>query len=344
MPKKAIQIRLSKKERALLVKNTKPSVQYRFVQRARVVLLAADCLTNNEIAKRVGLSFVSVCQWRSRYAKHGIVGLKDKVGRGRPKRLTHNQLLKVVEVACQKPNDGATHWSMRRLSQQLGFVKKSRLQEILHNFDLKPHQSKMWCFSSDPDYERKKADVVALYLKPPKNAFVVCIDEKPCIQALSRKRLQMIPGRVEKYSSRYKRNGTVDLFAAFRVNDGKVIGAIEQHHTGVEFLKFLKTVYGKWGKTNKLLHVVTDNYSTRDVEEVQQWLSKHPKVKFHYTPTHASWLNQVELWFSIIERQLINRGNFESKEDLTTKILGFIEKYNQRAKPFAWCYGQPLKI
>src|SRR3989344_3814877 len=167
MPKQAVAIKLSEEERGLLLENTKPSMQYRFAQRARIILLAADEYSNNDIAGRVGLSFVAVCKWRQRYAKHGIVGLKDKAGRGRPKRLTHDQMLKVVEVACRKP-DHATHWSVRRLSKELGFVKKSRLQQILKGFDLKPHQSEMWCFSNDPQYEQKKADIIGLYLNPPK--------------------------------------------------------------------------------------------------------------------------------------------------------------------------------
>lgn len=343
MPRPPIAIALSHEERKLLKDNTRPSVQHRFVQRARIVLYAAKGMSNNEIADRVGLSFVSVCQWRNRYAKHGIVGLKDQTGRGRKRRLNHDQMLKIAEVACQTPAD-ATHWSVRRLAKQLGFIKKSRLQKILKGFDLKPHQHQMWCFSNDPQYEQKKADVVGLYLKPPKNAFVVCVDEKPCIQALSRRVEKMVPGRPERRSHEYTRNGTVDLFGAFRVHDGKVIGAIEQRHTHVEFLKFLKTVYRAWGRGGKVLHIVTDNFGTRDTEEVQAWLSKHERVRFHFTPTHASWLNQIEMWFSIIERQLLDRGNFTGTDDLGFKILGYIEKYNEKSKPFAWCYGQPLKI
>lgn len=343
MPRPPISITLSREERKLLKDNTRPSVQYRFVQRARIVLYAAKGMSNNDIAKRVGLSFVSVCQWRNRYAKHGIVGLKDQAGRGRKQRLTHNQMLKIAEVACTTPKE-ATHWSLRRLANELGFVKKSRLQKILKGFDLKPHQHQMWCFSDDPEYEQKKADIIGLYLNPPKNAFVVCVDEKPGIQALSRRVEKMVKGMPELRSHEYKRNGTVDLFGAFRVHDGKVIGAIEQHHTRVELLKFLKLVYRTWSCRGKVLHIVTDNFTTRETEEVQVWLSKHKNVSFHYTPTHASWLNQIEMWFSIIERQLLKRGNFTGTADLSVKILNYIEKYNKRAKPFAWCYGQPLKI
>jgi len=344
MPKEGVPIKLNTIERNLLIENTKPHMQYRFVQRARIILLVDEGYSNNEISVRVGLSFVSVSIWRNRYAKYGIVGLKDKVGRGRPKQLTHNQILKVVEVACKKPKD-ATHWSIRRLSDELGFVKKSRLQEILKGFDLKPHQSKMWCFSNDPQYEEKKADIIGLYLNPPKNAFVVGIDEKTGIQALSRKIVAMKKGNPELYDHQYKRNGTIDLFAAFRINNGKVIGAVEKHHTAIEFLRFMKTVYKKWGRNKKRkLHIIIDNFSTHDVDEVQTWLKKHRNIIFHFTPTHASWLNQVELWFSILQRQLIKRGNFTDTKDLGKKIIKFVENYNERSKPFAWCHGEPLKI
>ena len=334
---------ITDKERKLLKENTLPSVQHRFVQRARVVLLAADGKSNSYIAEVVGLSEVSVSQWRNRYAKHGIVGLKDISGRGRKRRLTHDQMLKIIEVACQKPDD-ITHWSVRRLADKLKFVKKSRLQKLLKTFDLKPHQNKTWCFSNDPDFEAKKKDVVGLYLNPPKNAFVICIDEKPCIQALERKTLPMIQGKSELRSSEYKRHGTVDLFAAFCVNDGTALGQIEARHRGIEFLRFMKIVYGKWGRKNKEIHAVLDNLATHEVDEVEVWLQKHKKVHFHFTPTHASWLNQVELWFSILERQLLKRGNFNDTKDLSKKIMHFIDNYNKQAKPFAWCYGQPLKI
>ena len=344
MSKAGVLIKLTKNERNLLFKNTKPHMQYRFVQRAKIILLAERGYSNNDISIRVGLSFVSVSIWRNRYAKYGIVGLKDKVGRGRPKKLTHNQVLKIVEVACKKPKD-STHWSIRRLSDKLKFIKKSRLQEILKEFDLKPHQSKMWCFSNDPEYEEKKADIIGLYLNPPKNAFVVGIDEKTGIQAVSRKVLPMKKGNAELYDHQYKRNGTVDLFAAFRVNDEKVIGLVEKHHTAIEFLKFLKIVYKKWGRKKKRkLHIVIDNFSTHDVEEVQKWLNKHKNVIFHFTPTHASWLNQIELWFSILQRRIIRRGNFADTNDLGRKIIKFVEAYNKNSKPFAWCHGEPLKI
>lgn len=341
MARPAIKIVLSSRDRFLLLENTRPNVQYRFVQRAKVVLLAAEGMSNDEISRRTDLSFVSVCKWRNRYARHGIVGLKDAPGRGRKRRLTHDDILKIVQVACTTPTT-KTHWSTRRLASQVGFVKKSRLHELLKNLDLKPYQSRYWCFSNDPDFEKKKSEIVGLYLRPPKNAFVICIDEKPCIQAVSRVVRTMRQGSSEQRNHEYTRHGTVDLFAAFRVNDGKVIGKIEARHRAIEFLQFIKLVYRRWGK-KKQLHIVLDNLSTHEVADVKQWLKERKNVHFHFTPTHASWLNQVELWFAIIQAQAIRRGNFESKEDLTRKILAFINEYNRKAKPFAWTYGAPLK-
>ena len=342
MPRPPTAIHLSEKERRLLVENTRPSVQHRFVQRARVILLAAEGMSNKEIARHVGLSFVSVSVWRQRYARHGIVGLKDASGRGRKRRLTHDQVLRIATVACQPPAP-TTHWSLRRLADELQFVRKSRLHEILKGFDLQPHRSQMWCFSTDPDFEQKQADIVGLYLRPPKNALVICFDEKPCIQANEREQRPMIPGHPQQRSHEYVRHGTVDLFAAFCVNDGRVLGGIEERHRGIEFLKFMKLVYRRWGQRHRTLHIILDNLATHDVEEVKEWLKQRKNVHFHFTPTHASWLNQVELWFGIIQGQVIKRGSFTSKEDLSGKLMTFITEYNKRAKPFAWCSGDPLK-
>lgn len=341
MARPPVEIVLPSHDRKLLLENTRPNVQYRFVQRAKIVLLAADGLSNKEIAHQTNLSFVSVCKWRNRYARHGIVGLKDASGRGRKRRLTHDDILKIVETACTSPK-ATTHWSVRRLASQVGFVKKSHLHALLKDLDLKPHQSRYWCFSNDPDFEKKKADVVGLYLRPPKNAFVICIDEKPGIQATSRIVRTMQQGSSEQRNHEYTRHGTIDLFAAFRVHDGKVIGKIQAHHRAIEFLQFIKLVYQRWGR-KKQLHIVLDNLATHDVEEVKEWLKKRKNVHFHFTPTHASWLNQIELWFGIIQTQAIRRGNFTSKEDLSHKILTFIHEYNKAAKPFAWTYGKPLK-
>lgn len=216
----------------------------------------------------------------------------------------------------------------------------------MHELDLKPHQFKMWLFSSDPEFESKQADIVGLYLHPPKNALVVCLDEKTGLQANSptHDKLPMTPGRVERREFGYKRHGVLALYAALKVHEGEVFAKTEEKHTHVEFLGFLNEVYAHWGQ-DKELHIVMDNFSAHKTKEIVRWVEEHGSVHFHFTPTHASWLNQVELWFSILSRQLLSKQDFESVPDLTKQLLAFIEEYDKTAKPFAWTYkGEPLKI
>lgn len=223
----------------------------------------------------------------------------------------------------------------------------------MHELDLKPHQFRMWLFSSDPEFETGQADIVGLYIDPPKNAFVICIDEKTEKTGIQATELvhsnlpmkPMKPGRVEKREFGYKRHGTVALYAAFKVHEGKVFGKTEERHTHVKFLGFVKEVYARWGRRGKDLHFVLDNFATHKVEAVTEWVKNHPSVHLHFTPTHASWLNQIELWFSILSRQMLSKRSFKSRTDLAEQLLAFIQEYNKTCKPFAWTYkGKPLKI
>ena len=338
------QIVLSDVQKKQLQSNIKPTTQYRFVQRINIVLLAAQGLNNKQIAPKVGLSVVAVSHWRTRYAKHGMEGLKDLKRSGKPPTYSHADRLKLVDVACQPPSL-KTRWTVRELAEQTG-ISKSHLHRILHELDLKPHQFKMWLFSHDPNFETKQADIVGLYIKPPKNAFVICLDEKTGMQAVSptNKRQSMAPGCVEKREFGYKRHGVLALYAALKVHKGTVFAKTEQKHTHVEFLSFVEDVYRRWGR-KKELHFVVDNFSAHKHKDVVDWLVAHETVHFHFTPTHASWLNQIELWFSILARQLLSKRDFKSVEDLRKQVLGFIEEYNKAAEPFAWTYkGEPLKI
>jgi len=338
------QITLTKEQRDNLKENLKPTTQYRFIQRVNVILLASNGLNNKEIANKVSLSVVAVSHWRTRYAKIGIEGLNDLPRSGKPCIYGHDDRLKIVNVAC-KPPSLKTRWTVRELSKKTK-ISKSHLHRIMHELDLKPHQFRMWLFSNDPNFKEKQADVVGLYINPPKNAFVVCLDEKTGLQATSalHKKLLMLPGKVEKREFGYKRHGVLALYAALKVHEGKVFGKTEKKHTHVEFLSFVKEIYRKWGR-KKELHFVVDNFSAHKTDEVKKWLEKHKKVHFHFTPTHASWLNQIELWFSILTRQLLSKKDFKSINDLTKQVLKFIEEYNKTSKPFAWTYsGKPLKI
>lgn len=338
------QIILSEEQKQHLQANIKPTTQYRFVQRINTILLAAQGKNNKQISKKVNLSVVAVSHWRTRYAKHGIDGLKDLPRSGKPPKYDHDQRLKLIDVACQPPSLKA-RWTVRELSQKTG-ISKSQLHRILHELDLKPHQFKMWLFSSDPEFESKQADIVGLYLNPPKNAFVICIDEKTGMQAVSptNEKLPVAPGQVERREFGYKRHGVLALYAALKVHEGRVFAKTEKKHTHVEFLSFVEDVYSKWGKRREL-HFVVDNFSAHKTAEVTAWLVVHRTVHFHFTPTHASWLNQIELWFSILARQLLSKNDFKGVEDLRRQLFEFIEEYNKVATPFAWTYkGEPLKI
>ena len=335
---------LTREQKQQLKASIKPTTQYRFVQRVNVILLASEGKNNKQIARKVGLSDVAVSHWRTRFAKCGIDGLKDLQRCGKPPKYRHEERLKVIDIACQPPSL-KTRWTLRELAEKTG-ISKSQLHRIMHELNLKPHQFKMWLFSSDPEFEKKQADIVGLYLHPPKNAFVVCLDEKTGLQANSptHEMLPMMPGHVEKREFGYKRHGVLALYAALKVHEGEVFAKTEKKHTHVEFFGFLDEVYGRWGQDREL-HIVLDNFSVHKNQEVMRWVEDHKSVYFHFTPTHASWLNQIVLWFSILSRQLLSKQDFKSVPDLTRQILDFIEEYDRTAKPFAWTYkGEPLKI
>jgi transposase len=338
------QIVLSGEQKKQLQGSIKPTTQYRFVQRINAILLAAEGRNNREIAERVGLSAVAVSHWRTRFAKHGVEGLNDLPRSGKPSKYGHDERLNLINVACNPPSL-KTRWTVRELAEKTG-ISKSHLHRIMHELDLKPHQFRMWLFSSDPEFELKQADIVGLYINPPKNAFVVCLDEKTGVQAVSssHEKLPMAPGHVEKREFGYRRHGVLALYAALKVHEGRVFARAEKRHTHVEFLSFVEDVYRKWGRRREL-HFVVDNFSAHKHRDVMQWVGAHKTVHFHFTPTHASWLNQIELWFSILSRQLLSKKDFKSVEDLTKQVLSFIEEYNVAAKPFAWTYkGKPLTI
>jgi len=335
---------LSREQKRQLKASIKPTTQYRFVQRVNIILLASEGKNNKQIARKVGLSVVAVSHWRTRFAKYGIDGLNDLQRSGKPPKYGHQERLKVIDIACQPPSI-KTRWTLRELADKTG-ISKSQLHRIMHELDLKPHQFKMWLFSNDPEFEKKQADIVGLYLHPPKNAFVVCLDEKTGLQANSatHEKLPMMPGQVERREFGYKRHGVLALYAALKVHEGEVFAKTEEKHTHVEFLGFLDEVYDRWGQ-DKELHIVVDNFSAHKTSEVTSWAQEHKSVHFHFTPTHASWLNQIELWFSILSRQLLSKQDFESVSDLTRQLFAFIEEYDKNAKPFAWTYkGEPLKI
>jgi transposase len=319
----------------------------RVAERARIVLLAAEGLTGPQIAERVGCTEPTVVKWRRQYAEGGLAGLEDAPRPGGPKRvLTGDSIAEILSATVTPPPEalrgqGITHWSARRLSD---WLRRSRKLQVSHDsitrlwrrFCLAPHRTEGFRFSTDPQLEARVRDVVGLYLNPPQNAVVVCVDEKSQCQALERTQpiLPMRPGIPERQTHDYARHGVTCLFAALNTATGQVTDACYPRHRHQEFLKFLKKVAAAY--PGQALHVVCDNYATHKHSEIRAWLATNPRVTLHFTPTGCSWLNLVECFFSIITRQAIRRGSFTSVKDLVSAIGAFIDHWNDHPRPFAW--------
>jgi transposase len=318
------------------------SVRAGLAQRARIVLLAAEGESNSAIAERVGVSRPTVIGWRHRYRDRGLAGLEDEPRSGRPRHVDHRA---VVSATLRPPPKryGVTHWSTRLLARHLG-VGDATIARAWREYGVQPWRVETFKFSTDPELVAKVVDVVGLYLAPPENAVVLCVDEKSQIQALDRTApmLPMQPGLPERRTHDYVRHGTSTLFAALEVATGRVTGACKPRHRHQEFLAFLKQVARAYPEdvdehgTPIELHLVMDNYAAHKKAEVRQWLEKNPRIHVHYTPTSASWMNLVEVWFGIIERQAIHRGSYGSVKDLNAKIRAFIDGWNDRCHPFTW--------
>lgn len=342
--RRAAEVILGGEQRAELERIVRsPTSEQRLVKRARVGLLASEGLSNEEIAPLAGLSAHKVGKWRRRIAEEGLEGLADRPRAGGPRRYGHDERLRVFQTACSPPPEGETHWTVRSLASRVG-IGKSQTQAILAEADLKPHQVRSWLTSLDPDFGTKQAEVCGLYLDPPEGAIVVSLDEKTGVQAKEpiRQEIPLAPGRPARREFEYKRHGTVALLAALLVHTGEIKGSVYERNSRVEFLDFLEQLEAEI-PPDKQVHAILDNLQVHKTPEVVAWLKTHPRWHFHFTPTHASWLNQIELWFSILSRRLLRRGVFTSKDDLAAQLLAFIERYNPTAKPFAWTYaGKPL--
>ncbi|WUK77150.1 IS630 family transposase [Kribbella sp. NBC_00359] len=310
------------------------SVRAGLAQRARIVLLASQGVSNTRIAELVGVSRPTVIGWRDRYAERGLAGLDDEPRAGRPRTVDHRG---IVAATLRPPPKkyGVTHWSSRLLGRHLG-IGDATVARAWREFGVQPWRSESFRFSTDPELVAKVTDVVGLYLAPPDNAVVLCVDEKSQIQALDRTApiLPLQPGLAERRSHDYVRHGTTTLFAALEIATGQVTAACKPRHRHQEFLAFLKQVAR--AHPGRELHLVMDNYAAHKHPKIKAWLADNPRVSVHFTPTHASWMNLVEVWFSIIERQAIHRGTFRSVNDLTAKIRAFITGWNDRSHPFAW--------
>ncbi|MBB4136253.1 IS630 family transposase [Gordonia humi] len=303
-------------------------------RRARIVVLAADGMANTRISEVVGTSVPTVLKWRSRYLQDGLDGLLDAERTGRPRYLNHAD---VVSATLMPPprKYGVTHWSSRLLAGHLG-IGNATVARAWREYGVQPWRSGTFKFSTDPQLIAKVTDVVGLYLEPPENAIVLCVDEKSQIQALDRTApmLPTQPGQIERRTHDYKRHGTTTLFAALQIATGQVTAAVKPRHRHQEFLAFLRQIDRAY--PGQELHLVMDNYATHKKAEVRDWLAQHPNITAHFTPTSGSWLNLVEVWFGIIDRQAIRRGVFTSVKDLNAKIRAFINGWNDRKHPFVW--------
>jgi transposase len=310
------------------------SVRAGLAQRARIVLLASEGMKNAEIADRVGVTRPTVNLWRSRYAEAGLAGLADADRPGRPR--TVDQRVIIAETLTPPPKRlGVTHWSSRLLASRLK-LDHATVLTAWRSFGVQPWRAETFKFSTDPELVAKVTDVIGLYLPPPENAIVLCVDEKSQIQALDRtqKTLPMQPGHAEQRTHDYVRHGTTTLFAALEIVTGQVTGLCKNRHRHQEFLAFLRHLARAY--PDRGLHLVVDNYGTHKRPEVIAWLAANPRIHLHFTPTSGSWLNLVEVWFGIIERQAIRRGTFRSVRELTVKIRQFIAGWNDRKHPFIW--------
>jgi transposase len=334
---KAAEVRLTPEDRAVLEARLRaPTTQQRDVLRARIVLLAGEGRSTRSIAEIVGTMPRTVSLWRGRFAREGLAGLSDKPRPGPEPKYTAETGQRILAVLEHPPPVGFARWTGPLIASELGDVHEQQVWRFLRAQKIDLSGRKSWCESDDPEFVAKAADVVGLYMAPPENAIVICVDEKPSIQALERAQgyLKLPNGRaLTGHSHDYKRNGTSTLFAAFEVATGKVTAAHKKRRRRVEFLDFMNDIVARYPDT--AIHVVLDNLNTHKPKN-DRWLRRHPNVHFHFTPTRASWLNQVEIWFSILEGKSLHGASFISVAQLREHIDAFIEAYNETAKPFVW--------
>jgi transposase len=310
---------------------------HRQVQRAEALLLAGDGLATTRIGQRVGVKAATVRAWRARFAEEGLAKLgKVRAGRGRKSTIPQAKIDEIVELTRTSTPAGQTHWSCRTMAKRVG-VSPATVQRVWAARGLKPHQVKTFKLSNDPRFEEKLIDVVGLYVDPPEQAIVLCLDEKSSVQALDRSQpsLPMTKGRAATMTSDYKRHGTTTLFAALDVLTGTVIGQCLPRHRHEEFLKFLRKIDREVPRGLQV-HLICDNYATHKHPTVTAWLAKHPRFHLHFTPTSSSWLNLVERWFRELTDKALRRGVFHSVPDLIAKIEEYLAAHNDDPKPFVW--------
>lgn len=311
-------------------------------RRARLILLLDSGDTWAKLREKLGCNDAFIDRWSKRFQAERLAGLFSRHAGQEASRLTPRLEARILEwTVKRKPTDGSTHWSTRKLGEQLG-ISHMMVARVWRKHALRPHRLDRYMTSDDPDFETKAADIIGLYLNPPQHAAVFCVDEKTAIQALDRLDpvLPLSPGRAERHGFEYKRHGTLSLYAAFNTKTGEVLGKTAARHTSAEFVAFLTDLVVNQPR-GKEIHVIADNLSAHKTDLVERFLAAHPKVHLHFTPTYSSWLNQVELWFAKIERDVIARGIFTSTSDLKRKLMRYIRKYNEAPKTVKWKYFDP---
>lgn len=313
------------------------------VGRAKLILMLDEGATYRQIMSELSITSRTVATWKKRFLENRIEGLRSQYKGSKATVLTPEVEARILDWTRRPPPAGMTQWSTRSLAKVLG-VHYLTVARTWKRAGLQPHRMERYVRSTDPAFEEKAATIIGLYLAPPEHAAVFCVDEKTAIQALDRRDpiLPMSPGRAERHGFEYIRNGTLSLYAALETRTGAVIGKTAERHTSEEFVAFLDQIVASQ-PAGKEIHLIADNLSAHKTPKVKAFLEANPMVSIHYTPTYSSWLNQVELWFSKIERDLIARGIFTSTQNLTQKIMRYIRHYNKSAKPFRWSYSDPTK-
>ena len=334
-PKTPLTISSEEREQLESLANSR-SLPHALVTRARMILMASEGLCNSDIAKKVGVTAPTVGKWRTRYLQHGIEGLHDELRAGRPRSIADEKVAAVIRKTLKtRPKDG-THWSVRTMAAETK-LSKSTVHRVWKAFGLQPHRVDCFKLSTDPFFVEKVRDIVGLYLNPPDNALVLCVDEKSQIQALERTQplLPLSVGYPESQTHDYVRHGTTTLFAALDTATGKVLSQCKRRHRHQEYLQFLRHIDAHV-PAHLDIHLVVDNYATHKHPKVKRWLAARPRYHVHFTPTYSSWLNQVEIWFNLITRRSIRRGTFRSVKQLVDRIDHFVQTYNSKSHPFAW--------
>jgi len=339
-------MKLSDSEREQLEALTRSrTVGAAYVRRAKLILMLEDGESRDSVMRRLGADSRFISRWSSRFVSERLAGMYARHPGRAPKQPVAKLEARVLNYTLKrKPADGSTHWSSYKLAAELGDVSCSTVQRIWRKHGVRPHRLERHMVSNDPDFETKAADVIGLYLNPPAHAAVFCVDEKTAIQALDRKdkMLPLSPGRAESHGFEYKRNGTLSLFAALNTATGDVLGKTVPRHTSEQFVAFLTDIVVSQPKQRQI-HVICDNVSSHKTQRVDAFLADHPNVHIHFTPTYSSWLNQVENWFSRIQRDVISRGIFTSVKDLDRKLMRYIRQHNKSPKPIKWKYDNPSR-